>query len=76
MPKAKIIRPKESDRKKRTFVSQQDVPSFSLDQALRIPEAIAENYGNRSATPLQVAKALQLGPNSSQFKMLTGASIA
>jgi predicted nucleotide-binding protein len=60
----------------RGYVSQTDVPSSSLERALEIANAIGENYGYRPATPLQVAKALEMAPTSSTFRMLAGASIA
>src|SRR5487761_261850 len=69
-------KPTPPKKKERTYVSQSDVPLFSIDKALRIPQAILDNYGNGPAKPLEVAKALQVTPTSSNFKMLTGASIA
>lgn len=60
----------------RAYVSQSDVPSCSLERALKIAKTIGDNYGYKPATPLQVAKALDITPTSSSFKMLTGASIA
>ncbi len=60
----------------RKYVSQADVPSYSLEKALRIPIAIGDNYGYKPATPLQVAKALDVAPTSGGFRMLTGAAIA
>ena len=62
--------------KSRTYISQGDVPSYSLEKALRIPAAIGDNYGYKPTTPLQVAKALEIAPGTSGFKMLTGAAIA
>jgi hypothetical protein len=62
--------------KVRTYISQADIPSVSLDKAMRIPSAIAENYGYKPATPLQVAKALEVQPSTGNFKRLTGAAIA
>ena len=61
---------------RRSRVSQSDVPAYSLDQALRIPQAIAENYASKPTAPLDVAAALSMSPTSSQFRMLCGASIA
>src|SRR6185437_14098565 len=61
---------------RRSRVSQSDVPAYSLDQALRIAEAIAENYASKPTAPLDVAAALTLSPASSQFRMMCGASIA
>jgi len=55
---------------KRSYLKQSDVPAASLDEALRVPEAIYNNYGGVSATPLQVAKALNMDPGGSQIKVL------
>lgn len=57
-------------------LSQSDVPAYSLDDALRLPQAIADSFASRDATPLRLAQALDLTPNSSKFRMLCGASIA
>ena len=62
--------------KARTYISQSDIPSLPLEKAMRVATAIGENYGYKPSTPLQVAKALDISPTSSGFKMLTGASIA
>jgi len=62
--------------KTRSYVSQSDIPSLSLEKALRVAIAIGDSYGFKPATPLQVAKALEIAPTTSGFKMLTGASIA
>lgn len=61
---------------KRAYMSQADVPSYSLAQALRIPRAIAEHYGFKPATPLNVAAALDMQPTSSTFRQICGAAIA
>jgi Predicted nucleotide-binding protein containing TIR-like domain len=60
----------------RKYVSQADVPTSSLERAIRIPKAIADNYGYKPTSPLQVAVALNVQPSSSSFRMLTGAAIA
>ena len=60
----------------RKYVSQTDVPTSPLKRALRIPQAIADNYGYKPTSPLQVAVALDVQPSSSGFKMLAGAAIA
>lgn len=68
---------KEADSNhRRTRISQQDIPSYSLEKALGIPRALAENYGYKPASPLQVAKALGVQPAAGPFRMLTGAAIA
>jgi len=61
---------------KRSYISQGEIPSLSLDKALRVATAIGENYGYKSSSPLQVAKALDISPTTGGFKTLTGASIA
>ncbi len=61
---------------KRVRVSQADVPAYSLGDALRVATAIADNYASAPTKPLEVAAAMNLAPNSSHFKMLTGSSIA
>ena len=63
--------------KSRTYLSQADVPLYSLEKALTISQTIIDNYGKAGvAKPLEVAKVLQVGPTNSLFKMQTGASIA
>ncbi len=61
---------------KRVQVSQADIPAYSLDEALRVPRAILENYNGKPSTPLKVAAAMNLGPTTGNFKMITGAAIA
>jgi hypothetical protein len=61
---------------RRTPVSQRDVPSIALDVALRVSQAIADNYGFAPTRPLDVAAALEMSPTSGPFKTLCGASIA
>jgi predicted nucleotide-binding protein len=61
--------------KQRTYISQSDIPAVSLDKAIKIPAAIGDNYGYKSATPLQVAKAMDVQPTTGYFKRLTGAAI-
>lgn len=62
--------------KKRTYLSQSDVPTCILEEAIRIPRAIADNYAFKPITPLQLASALNMTPTSGSFRMLCGAAIA
>jgi hypothetical protein len=55
---------------------QTDVPAYTLDDALRVPRAIADNYASRPTRPLDVAAVLSMQPTSGPFKMITGAAIA
>lgn len=61
---------------KRTYLKQADVPSASLDEALRIPQAILDHYAGKPTSPLYTAKALNVDPKGSQLKLLSGAAIA
>jgi hypothetical protein len=63
-------------KKTRQRLSQEDVPSYPLDQALRVPEAIAENYAFKPTQPLNVAGAMRMSPTSGPFRMITGAAVA
>lgn len=67
---------KEVEKAKRVRVSQTDVPAYSLEDALRVASAIADNYASSPTKPLEVAAAMNLAPSSSHFKMLTGSAIA
>src|SRR5689334_6105696 len=66
----------EAQEGARKNISQSDVPAYSLDQALRVPQAIADNFGKQPTKPLRVAQALNMSPTSSGFRMLCGAAIA
>lgn len=62
--------------KKRVYVNQSDVPRFTLDQALAVPEAISRQYAKQPTKPLDLAIALDQKPNSGQFRTLCGAAQA
>lgn len=57
-------------------LSQTDVPGYPLEQAIRVAEAISENYAGAPTKPLHVANALGMAPQSSHFRQLCGAAIA
>lgn len=61
---------------KRAYLKQSDVPLTSLEIALRVPQAVLDHYGGKPATPLQLAKALQMDPKGSQIRVLSGSAIA
>jgi hypothetical protein len=65
-----------ADAAQRTRLSQEDVPAYSLDQALRVPRAIADGYAYKPTRPLNVAGAMKMSPSSGPFRTLTGAAIA
>lgn len=74
--KAAAKKIKHDEPSKRNYVSQTDIPAFGLEQAIRIPQAIADNYGKNPTKPLRVAQAMDMTPGSSHFRMLCGAAIA
>lgn len=59
----------------RVKISQTDVPRVTLEQALRVPRAIADQYGKTPTRPLDVAAALNMTPTSGPFRDLCGAAI-
>jgi hypothetical protein len=73
---AAVAQPRDRTDQKRRYVSQSDVPRHTLDDALRIPRAIADNYGKSPTRPLDVAAALELQPTTSGFRTLAGAAVA
>jgi hypothetical protein len=60
---------------KRSRISQGDIPAYSLEKALRVPQAIADNYASRPTRPLDVATALNVQPSSGGFRGIVGAAL-
>ncbi|SCG80244.1 hypothetical protein GA0070623_4965 [Micromonospora rifamycinica] len=71
-----VAGPAPDPKRQRSRVSQEDVPSYSLEQALRVPRAIADNYAYKPTRPLSVAEAMRMTPSSGPFRMITGAAVA
>lgn len=67
---------KSAKKPGRTSIRQTDVPSYSIEDALRVPRAISDNYASQPTPPLRVAQAMNVQPNSGPFRMLCGAAIA
>jgi hypothetical protein len=65
----------EEGEPKRVRVSQADIPAYSLDEALKVPKAIVDNYNSKPTTPLKVAAAMKIGPTTGPFKMITGRNL-
>lgn len=63
-------------RKRRPRLMQADVPAYPLEEALRVPQAIADNYAKKPTKPLDVAMALNMSATSGPFRMITGAAVA
>src|SRR5690606_27657584 len=66
----------ETEPKKKTRLSQTDVPGYSLEQALRIARTLHESYAAKETSPLRVASAMNVQPGSGPFRQLCGSSIA
>ena len=60
----------------KTRLSQNALPIFSLEDSLKIAYAIKDNYAGRPSNPLLVAEACGVSPTSSNWRYLTGSSIA
>lgn len=60
----------------RSYMSQEDIPSYELEEALLVAKALLQQYAGDPSTPLDVAAAMDLTPTSGKFRMLCGASIA
>src|SRR5262249_54153282 len=61
---------------KRPYYKQSDFPLTSLQQGQKIASALVENFAADSASPPDVALALEISPTSSGWPALTGAAIA
>jgi predicted nucleotide-binding protein len=61
---------------KRSYLKQTDVPIASLDDALRIPQAIFDHYAGKPTAPFNIAKALNVDPKGTQLRVLSGAGMA
>lgn len=66
----------EQSGDKRSKISQSDIPNISLEQAMKIPLALWENFAGKGSAPHNVAMALDLSPTSGGWRNLCGASIA
>lgn len=75
-PESKAEGAAEGAKAKQARLSQSDVPGYSLDQALRVVQAIADNYAYNPTRPMLVASALKMTPSSGGFRGMTGAAVA
>jgi predicted nucleotide-binding protein len=62
--------------KRKTRVAQADIPRYTVQEALRIAEALVDNYAKAPTKPLHLAAAIDMSVNSGPFRMLLGASSA
>lgn len=74
MVQREIVPPAEAS--KRSYLKQSDVPTASLDEAMRLPQAIFDHYAGKATSPFNVAKALNVDPKGSQLRVISGGAIA
>jgi hypothetical protein len=60
---------------KKAQLGQSELPSRSLRDALRVPQAITDNYAGQPTAPHDVALALDLSPTSSGWRDLAAAAL-
>ena len=56
-------------------ILQSELPVTSIKKALRIPNALVEQYAGQPTPPLEVAVAVGVKPTSSGWRYLTGAAV-
>lgn len=49
---------------KRPYVRQADIPKITLEEALKLPQALQDNFAGRPTTPPQLVSALNLSIRS------------
>ena len=59
----------------RRRINQSELPLHSLKSALRIPNALVEQYAGEPTPPLDVSMAVGVKPSSSVWRYLTGSAI-
>jgi len=60
---------------KRSRISQGDVPSISLERAMRVPETLRDFYASSPTRPIDIATAVDMTPSSGTFRVLCGAAV-
>ncbi len=65
----------DQDKQKRAMVAETEFPNTTLENALRLPRAIWENYAGKPTTPMNVAIAIDMKPTSGTWRNLCGSGI-
>ena len=68
--------PEREPVQKQVRIPQGRCPLFSLEDALRIPQAIRQELAGQATVPMMVAKACNISPTSSQWRYLSSAAVA
>lgn len=66
----------EPNDPKRVKVMQSEFPNAPLEQVLRLPQAIWDNFAGKGAAPLRVAMAVGIKPSSGPWRNLCGSAMA
>jgi predicted nucleotide-binding protein len=61
---------------KNRTITPNDLPPFTIAEALKLPQAISDHFAGASVRPLDLAAAINISPTSSNWNYLPGASIA
>lgn len=72
--KSKTVQQVKSEKRKN--LSQSEMPSFTIEEAVKVAQVIWDEFGGKETTPLHVAQALNISPSSSNWRYLSGAAIA
>lgn len=70
------IKAVNSSDQEKANLSQGEFPRYSLEKSLPIARALYDEFGGRSATPHDVAIAINMAPTSGTWRNLCGASVA
>lgn len=73
---SKKLKSNTAGKAKRTRINQTDIPNTSLEQSLRIAQALWDNFAGKEAAPHNIAMALDLTPTSGFWRNLCGSSSA
>ncbi len=63
-------------KKKQVRISQSACPQHTLEEAIKIPYAIKDNFAGQPTDPMLLSQACGYSPASSTWRTLTGAAIA
>lgn len=74
--KSEVEKNTSTPTKKQARISQSACPSHTLEDALKIPQAIKENFAGQPTDPMLLSQACGYSPSSSNWRTLTGAAIA
>jgi hypothetical protein len=69
-------KPSDGSGNRRSYINQADIAAYSLRDALRVSQALTDDFAGGPAAPHQVAMALELSPTSSAWQYLAGSSAA